>query len=308
MQYSLAQRSLIGKRAINQDRVACLEREDAVLLALADGLGGYPGSEHAAQALVESVSQSFARNARIDDPETFLVLAVAQAHSRVNQRTRDMGFREDQAPRTTCVLCLVQRGCAYFAHVGDSRLYHLRDGEELDRTLDHSTAASPETRELLGDEDPFDGSSGRLWQCVGGPRRPQVSVGEAAVLARDDLLLLCSDGLWHALSGGELIQTLDSREAALDEALDQLFERAMSSPNYSGDNVSAILFRYEDDMIVAEPPRRRRATRASDAARPAAADVRGLGRKVVPRPATRDDMQRAIDEIESFVKKFDKDL
>lgn len=306
MQYSVVQRSLTGRRSVNQDRIACLEREDAVLLAVADGLGGYPGSEYAAQTLVESVSRTFARTPRITDPESFLVLAVAHAHSRINQRAREMGFSEDQAPRTTCVLCLVQDGCAFFAHVGDSRLYHLRDGEELDRTVDHSTATSSAARELLGD-DALDASPGRLWQCVGGPRRPQVSVGDPAVLVRDDLLLLCSDGLWHALPGGELAQVLDPGDDPLDEALDGLLRRAMASARYSGDNVSAILFRYEDE-VRAGPPPRRRASRTLDTARMWDAAKRRHRERRSAKPVTDDDMQRAIDEIESFVKKIDDKL
>lgn len=306
MQYSLVQRSLTGRRNTNQDRIASFEREDAVLLILADGLGGYPGSEHAAQTLVESVSRTFARSPVIADPESFLVLAVAHAHSRINQRAREMGYSEVQAPRTTCVLCLVQGGCAFFAHVGDSRLYHLRDGEELDRTVDHSTGSNPAARDLLGD-DALDASPGRLWQCVGGPRRPQVSVGDVAVLTRDDLLLLCSDGLWHALPGGDLARALDPGDAPLDEALDGLLQLAMANPRYSGDNVSAILFRYEDDM-TAKPPPRRRTARALDTSRMWSEAKRQHRERRTTKPVSDDDLQRALDEIESFVKKIDDKL
>lgn len=306
MQYSLVQRSLTGRRSLNQDRISCVERDDSVLLVLADGLGGYPGSEHAAQTLVESVSRTFARSPVITDPESFLVLAVAHAHSRINQRTRELGYGEGQAPRTTCVLCLVQGGYAHFAHVGDSRLYHLRDGEELDRTVDHSTATNAAARDLLGD-DKLDATPGRLWQCVGGPRRPQVSVGDPAELARDDLLLLCSDGLWHALPGGELAQALEPGAAPLEEALDDLLRRVMAGSRYSGDNISAVLFRYEDELTTAPPPRRRIA-RKIDTARLWDKAKRRHRERRSAKPVTDDDLQRAIDEIESFVKKIDDKL
>jgi serine/threonine protein phosphatase PrpC len=306
VQYSVVQRSLTGKRSINQDRLACLEREDAVLLVLADGLGGYPGSEHAAQTLVESVSRTFARSTAITDPESFLVLAIAHAHSRINQQARDMGYGEDQAPRTTCVACLVQDGLAFFAHVGDSRLYHLRDGEELDRTVDHSTKADPATRDLLR-FGPADPTPGRLWQCVGGPRRPQVTVGDAAVLARDDLLLLCTDGLWHALPAGGPAQALNPGDNALDDALDDLMQRAMASPHYSGDNISAILFRYEDEMTARTVPRRRRA-RTLDTSRAWDEAKRQHRERRAAKPVTDDDLQRAIDEIETLVRKIDDKL
>ena len=146
MQYSLAQQSQIGARETNQDRIACVEANNAVLLVLADGLGGYARGELAAETFANSIVKSFnsASKGIISDPTTFIILSIMHAHSVINRRAKDEGITVS-LPRTTGIVCLIQNGYAYWGHVGDSRLYLFHDQTVLFRTRDphHKRANSP---------------------------------------------------------------------------------------------------------------------------------------------------------------------
>ena len=120
MKYELAEYSLRGAREMNQDAIGYSERGNSVLLVLADGLGGHEGGELASELLVQAVIHAYqsVKQAMITQPSAFLALAILHAHRAINS----MGKAQNPPiePRTTCVLCLVQDGYAYWAHVGDS--------------------------------------------------------------------------------------------------------------------------------------------------------------------------------------------
>src|SRR5436190_15164738 len=118
MKYEVAYHSERGARPMNQDRVAVAERDNAVLLVVADGLGGHRGGEIAAEILVQTLVHSFntVRSAVINRPSAFLALGVMQAHQAILRRSKASVTAIE--PRTTCVACLEQNGYAYWAHVG----------------------------------------------------------------------------------------------------------------------------------------------------------------------------------------------
>ena len=138
MNFSVYQASHIGDRRYNQDRAAYAYSNEALLLVLADGMGGHLHGEWAANLTIETFTESFGRHAqpRIADPDQFISSTMRHAHERIMKFPHDMdmgGF-----PGTTCVAALVQDGKLYWGHAGDSRLYLLRDGAVMARTRDHS--------------------------------------------------------------------------------------------------------------------------------------------------------------------------
>src|SRR5438309_1706219 len=110
MKYEVSFHSERGARPMNQDRVAIAERDNAVLLVVADGLGGHRGGEIAAEILTQTIVHAFqtVRSPLINRPSAFLALGILQAHQAILRRT--MASVTDIQPRTTCVLCLVQNG------------------------------------------------------------------------------------------------------------------------------------------------------------------------------------------------------
>ncbi len=179
MKYQLAHFSLCGARAANEDRVGAAERPNSVLMVVADGLGGHSGGELASQTLVDTVLRLFqsVKQRSIDDPAAFLALTILQAHKAVAMRGKM--HQPPLEARTTCVLCLVQNGYAYWAHVGDSRLYHFRGDKLLTRTEDH-TAIEQLRKDGVISEDEMSTHPRKsyLMQSVGGGSTPTIALGQ----------------------------------------------------------------------------------------------------------------------------------
>ena len=142
MKFTIFQNSLQGPRPYNQDRLAYSYSKDALLLVVADGMGGHKHGEIAAQLAVTTMTEAFQRLAvpMLSSPAKFLIEHIQQVHDMIDQLTQEREMLE--SPRTTIVAAVVQRGVLYCAHVGDSRLYHFRDGHLLYRTEDHSIVQS----------------------------------------------------------------------------------------------------------------------------------------------------------------------
>ena len=142
MKFSIAQDTRRGARSMNQDRVGHARAEEALLMIVADGLGGHLHGEIAAQIALEHVQAAFAAEARprLPNPEIFLLRAIGGAHAAILHEARSKSLRE--TPRTCIAACVVQQGHAYWAHIGDCRVYLLREGQILARTRDHSLVQS----------------------------------------------------------------------------------------------------------------------------------------------------------------------
>ncbi len=314
--YSIAQQTDTGGRPSNQDRIAVAEREDAAVLVLADGLGGHAGGELAAQVLVDTITQSFERISEplIADPATFIVLSVIRGHCAINHVAKGR-YPPDDSPRTTAVVCLIQDGHAYWGHVGDSRLYVIRDGRVLTRTQDHSTSEQMRCDGIVSEEtlrslDWY----GQLTRCVGGPRRPIVTLGDAMTLAPGDSILLCSDGLWRAFEDEELGRRLDGEpaERALDDLIGEVAQRVAGEC----DNISGIVMRWESERTTSEPligahqidqDKLWLELDARAKANPAADDATPSARPHSDRNRSRQ-LRSAIEEMESFVTELGKRL
>ncbi len=311
MKYQLAFHSLAGNRATNQDRVVCAERDNAVLMVLADGLGGHEGGALAAEILTQTALRAFeaVRQPVITKPSAFLALTIMQAHKAIF--ARGQAQVPPISPRTTCVLCLVQNGYAYWAHVGDSRLYHFRNGQALTRTLDHTVTEQMHIDGLLSEEEmKRHPEKARLLKAVGGPHAPSVSLGEETALQRNDTLLLCTDGLWEALPADELFGFL--KFSTLDEGIEEMLLAAERRMKQRADNLSAICLRWLDNVTSSLPIQSQammetdHKTLVEDARiRNAESKLRGHGAKDT-QDSTRKTLENTIDELEAFLAHFEK--
>lgn len=230
MNYGITQHSQPGTRSINQDRAAYAERDNALLIAVADGLGGYLAGEMAAQTVVDTLIDSF-HNVR----------------STVISKQRGITAN---FPRTTCVACLIQNGYGYWAHVGDSRLYHFRDNQFLSRTIDHSTT-DPMYQEGILDEKKSMQEAGRLIRCVGGPKRPLVTFGAETRLAKGDVLLLCTDGVWRAFTDIEMEKVLGSRD--LEDGIERIMAKSAQTFRKDCDNLTAVGLTWNEEPSTSPP-------------------------------------------------------
>lgn len=234
--FEAARATLTGNRASNQDRCLALHSHGSVLLAVADGLGGHPRGEAAAQLLIDVSESLFHQAAKpIADPADFMLRCIGRAHQAILR----FGSRQDPpvAPRTTAVLALVQDGAAHWAHVGDSRLYLLRGGQVQAQTRDHA-----HVRFVRQSADEISQPRISLTRCLGGlPQPPLTTCGAATELEAGDTLLLCTDGLWGQLPDMRLAAFAD-RATPIEAGLRSLVAQAGAAPN--SDNVTAVALRW----------------------------------------------------------------
>jgi PPM family protein phosphatase len=109
VQVDYARLSLAGNRSENQDRVDVFANDNALLMAVVDGMGGHAHGARAAEVTLNTLKECFAdMSLPVFDPQGFLTLALARAHDRV-VKLGD-GVALDHKPRATCAVCLVQDG------------------------------------------------------------------------------------------------------------------------------------------------------------------------------------------------------
>lgn len=245
MQFESAKVSLTGHRSENQDRVEVIARGPSALLIVVDGMGGHAEGAKASEVTIRCLAARFREAGQpVLDPQGFLIGALAAAHEAVVALGE--GLSVEQRPRATCAVCLVQDDNVYCGHIGDSRIYQLRDGSVLHRSRDHSHV------ELLLHEGVIQESEvsshpmrNFVECCLGGDEPlPDMSIAGRRRLRAGDVLLLCSDGLWSGI-GDDALAELLSHDGSLEQALLALAEQAVKANAPGSDNTSAAALRLD---------------------------------------------------------------
>jgi protein phosphatase len=254
MQFSVYQESHIGGRKVNQDRMGYSFTRDALLLVLADGMGGHLRGEMAATIMMQAISEMFQKEATpyVKKPERFLEQAFFEAHEAIHRYRAEQNLPE--TPRTTVVACLIQHNTATWAHCGDSRLYWLRRGQVMGRTRDHSHIEHLIARGLA---DPSERAThpdrNKLYNCIGASSLPKIEVARPVSLQAGDVVLLCSDGLWSMLSDEEITHRLSTQ--TIVRAVPELIEMATTIAGDTSDNTTALAIMWQgsaDDEMPAD--------------------------------------------------------
>jgi serine/threonine protein phosphatase PrpC len=228
MKYSVAQQSNQGGRDYNEDRTAIFEREKAVLLIVADGLGGHAGGAVASQAFIDALGVSFSKatHEQLSNAESFLTLSINYAHHMIHRRAVSQGY-DVASPKTTCVVCLIYHGVAQWAHSGDSRLYLIRKRMIIDQTTDHvSNKVGPSGNSPIN-------------RCVGGIESPKPHVSEPLELNLGDTFVLASDGAWANFEPVDLKDYIDPEHPTL--GLDSLLQTLENRNKAPSDNLSMVV-------------------------------------------------------------------
>ena len=239
MKFSIYQESRKGGRKYNQDRMGYVFSRDALLMVVADGMGGHLHGEIAAQLTVEFIGQKFQREAKpkVLDPARFLTEGVNGAHNAILRYADAHALLE--TPRTTVVCALVQEGWTWWAHVGDSRIYLIRAGQAVTQTRDHSRVQQLVLQGLVREEAvAAHPERNKIYNCLGAHVPPQVEISPKQRLQERDTLLLCSDGLWGPLPP-RLIATSFTTEP-LNRVVPSLMTQAERRAGAECDNVTAI--------------------------------------------------------------------
>jgi serine/threonine protein phosphatase PrpC len=239
MKFSVFQISRRGGREKNEDRMGYCYTRESGLFVLADGMGGHPEGEVAAQLALQTISALYQKEARptVRDPHEFLATALMAAHHQIIRYASEKGMLD--TPRTTLVAAILQGTSATWVHCGDSRLYVVRGGELLTRTRDHSYIEQHGAGAIKLERI----NRNILFTCLGSPTKPVFDVSGPVVLQQGDKILLCSDGLWSSVADLDIVHHLSTRPVS--EAAPDLVELALRNGGATSDNVTVIALEWE---------------------------------------------------------------
>lgn len=229
-------------RTLNEDSVTVITPDDVtrlgrkgVLAVVADGMGGHEGGEVASGIAVKRVSETYYE---LDGPPQEALLAAFEI---ANREIYEASHKNLQliGMGTTCTAVAVVNGLAYSAHVGDSRLYLIRDGGIYCMTEDHSATMEMVRNGMLTlAEARAHQERNVILRAMGTRLEIQTAYWSAPFPMRaGDRLLLCSDGLYERIEDQELASI--ARTGPPAEGCQELIRVAVE--RQSSDNVSAVI-------------------------------------------------------------------
>lgn len=248
--FELALLSDVGtNRSNNEDYCGhFVEAPDAVIFAVADGIGGYDGGEVASKMAVELTLDSFGKSPREWGVAKRLSRAVQSANIEVYNFAQTVP--ELRRMGTTLTAVAVFDGVLTAAHIGDCRLYLLRAGKITQMTKDHTVVGERVRMGLMSEERArHHPERSALLRSVG--RELIASVDRITMpLLLGDELILCSDGLYSVIDSEELVNL--TREFSAAEACRRLVENANSRG--TADNLTVAYFKQLAPTRAIDPP------------------------------------------------------
>jgi serine/threonine protein phosphatase PrpC len=275
------------------------------MLVVADGMGGHAGGEIAAQIAVRLFIERFQQEAKplLKNPLKFLQDTMLRAHAALGSYANQFSMLE--TPRTTCVACVVQAGQAYWAHVGDSRLYLFRHGKVIAETKDHSKVQYLVDQGIINAGDvATHPDRNRVFSCLGGLVDPVIDLGKRTLLHDGDVIVMCTDGFWGVFTKDEVANWLTS--TPILQTAPQMMREGEKRGGAEGDNLSAIIVRWGPETLPDDEP----STTITE--------TMGLGefetqidrtltltnRTGAQRDLTDDEIERAIAEIQATIQRY----
>jgi serine/threonine protein phosphatase PrpC len=234
-----------GDRDYQQDQVMVLSHPRAkgcLLAVLADGMGGRSGGRKASDQVMMTARQLFERyDPSTDDAGAILKQLLGEAHTVIKL----IAISAEQEPHSTLVAFILNPGGdCHWIHAGDSRIYHYQGKQLVKRTLDHSYVQLLVNRgEITPEQAQNHPKSNILVGCLGSENDPPVSLHHIAQMRAGDVLMACSDGLWHYFTEDELGTVLEA--LAPREASEFLIEKARERARGTGDNLSLVIVKFE---------------------------------------------------------------
>lgn len=232
------QMSDIGlQRSLNEDSLLCRPPSDFIV---ADGMGGHVAGEVASHIFTSTVNRLLSKETGSLDQDGIRGMVISGNRAILDSIR---SHPEHQGMGTTATCLHIEGGRALWAHVGDSRLYLIRNGEMRQITQDHTYVndllASGSITQLEAENHP---KRNMLVRAVGVDEYVQVDTGEFT-LQSGDIMLLCSDGLTNMVTE-EAIQTVLEARNCHDPAA-SLVECAKAGGGT--DNISVIVVKYNEE-------------------------------------------------------------
>ncbi len=231
----------IGDKEANEDavRVFTNQSHETYGFVLADGLGGHGNGDIASNFVADCVGGA------IENTQSFGGVFIDQCFDIAQEMLmEEKELKGLPSIKTTMVMLLITEKVAQWGHIGDSRLYHFRDGKQLSRTLDHSVpqmlviSGQIKEKEIRHHQD-----RSVLLRAMGAEwNAPAYEISQRGLKTiKGDTFLLCSDGFWEWIEEKTILKILKKNMSAYDSLREMTAEVKANGKGKDMDNYSAIL-------------------------------------------------------------------
>lgn len=243
--------SRIGGRSENQDNYGFCDAPIGAVVVVCDGMGGMQGGRVASMIAVNSILDFIRSVPESADPSDTLTNAIRKAHGDILQAGHQNP--ELYGMGTTVTAAIFSRQCAVVAHVGDSRIYQLRNRRKIFRTFDHSMVFEMVKSGILTEEQArLSDKSNIILRALGvyGEIVPDI---EVLPYRKGDRFVLCTDGFWGSMSEPRLIACLSDKriDLALEKTAD-LVDRIGHKKGGNHDNLTAAIVEMKINSLMKE--------------------------------------------------------
>ena len=223
----------VGGRATNDDTASIYQERGRAWVYVGDGLGSYAGGKRASKTAGDALL-TMAKQGSMLSKET-----LTEAAAKADKAVKDLQKATKGNMKTTLVFLAVEDGKARWMHVGDSRLYHFRDGKVLKQTTDHSVSQMAVFMgEITTHEIRFHEDRNKVLRALGGENAKAEVSEEVEVAEGRDAFLLCTDGFWEYVYENEMEQALQESDGPKDwvRRMEKILKTRVPSDN---DNFTA---------------------------------------------------------------------
>lgn len=225
-----------GGRPVNEDSCDIFSKQNSICAVVADGLGGHGGGEIASSMAVEMAGMFFEAQDSIESSDLYTWF------QKINEKV--CGAQTDACRmKTTLTLLLadMEKKKSFWAHVGDSRIYHFKDGVMSSVTVDHSVSQMAVfAGEITFEQIRHHEDRSRLLRAIGSQDEVNAEIsGECDISTGNHAFLLCSDGFWEYVYEAEMEETLRSSQNPV-QWLEQMSLMIQSRVDGTNDNNTAV--------------------------------------------------------------------
>jgi PPM family protein phosphatase len=241
-------------REANEDRGLHIKPYDSetqtrrgTLTVVADGMGGHASGEVASQMAIELIGEHYYSDLENDAP-TALKNAIQLANYEIFQTS--VSDEKYYGMGTTIIALVLLDKVGYAAHVGDSRLYRLRNQNLEQMTMDHSQVMEMFKQGIISwEETKNHDDKNVILRAVGTQQNVEVEVSEGFEVNPNDEFLLCSDGLCDMVEEDEILG-IWTRAKNIHEAGENLVQRAKDNGGHDNVTVAVVRVPAENEAVV----------------------------------------------------------
>lgn len=246
--------SRIGGRSENQDSYGYADTPHGLLVTVCDGMGGGPAGKTASSIAVKQIISYVMEFTENEKPSNIIIKAIRKA----NMSIYEMGLENPalMGMGSTCTVLLLQNKSATVAHVGDSRVYQLRNGHKVFRTFDHSMVFDLVKQKVITEEQARLSAQSNIVTRVLGVK-PDVEVDCCELqYEKGDIFLLCTDGVHGSVTEKELIKWASDSKTPFGSVVDSIATKIDGIGRGSGesyDNLTLAMVKTEinsDNMEI----------------------------------------------------------